>query len=88
LLYFSSKRFIAKTGARLFFIYRLPKKWICLQTKFHWNKRKLLPKFVFIIYGLPMMIMPLKEFDKMESSSKTANDRKVLWEALLDEESM
>jgi dihydroorotase len=30
-----------------------------------------------------MMIMPLREFDKMESSSKTANDQ-VLWEALLD----
>jgi hypothetical protein len=42
-------------------------------TKFHWNKRKLL-KFVYTIYGLPMMIMPLREFDKMESS-KTANDR-------------
>jgi hypothetical protein len=25
----------------------------------HWNKRKLLPKFVYTIYGLPMMIMPL-----------------------------
>jgi hypothetical protein len=32
-----------------------------------------------------MMIMPLREFDKMESSSKTANDQKVLWEALLEE---
>jgi hypothetical protein len=42
----------------IFFIYRLPKKWICSQTKFHWNKRKLLPKFVYTIYGLPMMIMP------------------------------
>jgi dihydroorotase-like cyclic amidohydrolase len=29
-----------------------------------------------------MMIMPLREFDKMESSSKTANDQS--WEALLD----
>jgi hypothetical protein len=66
------------------FIYRLPKKWICSQTKFHWNKRKLLPKFVYTIYGLPMMIMPLREFDKMESSSKTANDQKSAWEALLD----
>jgi hypothetical protein len=64
------------------FIYRLPKKWICSQTKFHWNKRKLLPKFVYTIYGLPMMIMPLREFDKMESS-KTAMT-KALWEALLD----
>jgi dihydroorotase len=31
-----------------------------------------------------MMIMPLREFDKMESSSKTANDQKSAWEALLD----
>jgi dihydroorotase len=30
-----------------------------------------------------MMIMPLREFDKMESSSKTANDQKLLG-ALLD----
>jgi dihydroorotase len=30
-----------------------------------------------------MMIMPLREFDKMESSSKTANDQKC-YGALLD----
>jgi dihydroorotase len=45
------------------------------------KRRKLLPKFVFIIYGLPMMIMQLRESYKMESSRKK---RKVLWEALLD----
>jgi dihydroorotase len=46
------------------------------------RKRKLLLRFVFIIYGLPMMIT--KGNLIMESSCKTANDRKVLWEALLD----
>jgi hypothetical protein len=34
------------------------------------EQKKLLPKFVYTIYGLPMMIMPLREFDKMESAVK------------------
>jgi hypothetical protein len=45
--------------------------------------RKLLPKFAFIIYGLPMRIMQ-GNLIKWNPTVKTANDRKVLWEALLD----
>jgi dihydroorotase len=90
--YISSSKAVAlakKTGARLhIFHLSMPKKWICSQTKFHWNKRKLLPKFVYTIYGLPMMIMPLREFDKMESSSKTANDQKCYGKLYWTEESM
>jgi hypothetical protein len=41
--------------------------------KIHW--KKLLPKFAFIIYGLPMRIMQLRESYKMESTVKTANDQ-------------
>jgi hypothetical protein len=88
--YISSSKAVAlakKTGhVCIFFIYRLPKV-VCSQT-FHWNKRKLLPKFVYTIYGLPMMIMPLREFDKMESSSKTANDQKCYGKLYWTEESM
>jgi dihydroorotase len=90
--YISSSKAVALAKKQghvcIFFIYRLPKKWICSQTKFHWNKRKLLPKFVYTIYGLPMMIMPLREFDKMESSSKTANDQKRFGKLYWTEESM
>jgi dihydroorotase len=60
-LVISSSKAVAlakKTGARLHIFHLSTKKWICSQTKFHWNKRKLLPKFVYTIYGLPMMIMP------------------------------
>jgi dihydroorotase len=46
--------------------------------KFHWNKRKLLPKFVYTIYGLPMMIMPLRNLIKWNPAVKTANDQKRL----------
>jgi hypothetical protein len=35
-----------------------------------------------------MMIMPLREFDKMESSSKTANDQKRYGKLYWTEESM
>jgi hypothetical protein len=35
-----------------------------------------------------MMIMPLREFDKMESSSKTANDQKCYGKLYWTEESM
>jgi hypothetical protein len=56
--YISSSKAVAtqKTEARLHIFHLSTAKSICSQTKFHWNKRKLLPKFVYTIYGLPMML--------------------------------
>jgi hypothetical protein len=54
----------------------------CLPTK-PLKKRKSLQKFVCIIFGLPMMIMLPKGNLIKWNSVKTANDRKVLWEAFV-----
>ena len=62
--YLSSSKAIALAKKQahvcIFFICPLPKKWIFLPIKFRWKTKKLQPKSVCIIYGLPMMIMLLK----------------------------
>jgi dihydroorotase len=48
------------------------------------EKSKLLLRFVFIIYGLHDDYATKGNLIKWNPSVKTENDRKALWEALLD----
>jgi dihydroorotase len=71
LLYLLSKAvaLAKKQGTLHIFHLSTAKEMDLFTNKIHWNKRKL-PKFVYTIYGLPMMIMPLRGLIKWNPAVK------------------
>jgi dihydroorotase-like cyclic amidohydrolase len=68
---------LAKKQGTLHIFHLSTAKMVCSH-KFHWNKRKLLPKFIHLWF--PMMINKGNLINGI--NGKTTNDQKVLWEAL------